>query len=98
MRQLGTLPDGHDARTLADYLAGLSIETRLLQSAGGWELWVCDEDKVARAREEYQAFQANPADKRFRNGSKAARRAEDARDEEAVVGRRATSPPSRNDS
>src|SRR5262245_1280530 len=83
MRQLGTLPDGHDARTLADYLAGLSIETRLLQSAGGWELWVCDEDKVARAREEYQAFLANPTDKRFRDGSKAARRAEDAREEEA---------------
>src|SRR2546430_12684963 len=65
MRQIGTLPDARDARALADYLAGLSIEARLVQSAGGWELWVCDEDKVPRAREEYQAFLSNPRDERF---------------------------------
>ncbi|MBI1913787.1 MAG: rhomboid family intramembrane serine protease [Planctomycetes bacterium] len=65
MRQIGTLPDAQDARAVADCLAGLSIETRLLQSPGGWELWVCDEDKVPRAREEYQAFLSNPTDERF---------------------------------
>ena len=56
MRQIGTLPDARDARAIADYLVGQSIEARLVESPGGWELWVCDEDKVARAREEYQAF------------------------------------------
>src|SRR5262249_11477009 len=65
MRQIGTLPDARDARALADYLAGLSIETRLIQASGGWEVWVCDEDKVPRAREEYQAFLSNPSDERF---------------------------------
>src|SRR5947208_2502890 len=65
MRQIGTLPDAQDARAIAGYLAGLSIEARLVQSPGGWELWVCDEDKVPRAREEYQAFLSNPADERF---------------------------------
>src|SRR5258707_13348283 len=66
MRQIGTLPDAREARAIADYLAGLSMETRLVQSPGGWELWVCDEDKVPRAREEYQSFLRNPADERFR--------------------------------
>jgi GlpG protein len=66
MRQIGTLPDARGAHALADYLTGLSIETRLMQSPGGWELWVCDEDKVPRARDEYQAFLSNPADERFR--------------------------------
>lgn len=70
MRQIGTLPDAPDARALADYLAGMSIETRLLQSSGGWELWVCDEDKVPRAREEYQAFLSNPADERFHRAAR----------------------------
>src|SRR5438270_379342 len=39
MRQIGTLPDAQDARAIAGYLAGLSIEARLVQSPGGWELW-----------------------------------------------------------
>src|SRR5258708_8631081 len=66
MRQIGTLPDAQGARAIANCLASLSIEARLVQSPGGWELWVCDEDKVPRARDEYQAFLHNPADERFR--------------------------------
>src|SRR5436190_9170327 len=65
MRQIGTLPDARDARAIADYLAGLSIEARLVESPGGWELWVCDEDKVPRAREEYHAFLSIPTDERI---------------------------------
>src|SRR3954447_14238313 len=75
MRQIGTLPDAQGARAIANYLASLSIEARLVQSPGGWELWVCDEDKVPRAREEYQAFLSNPADERFHK-TEAARPAE----------------------
>src|SRR2546430_4991977 len=82
MRQIGTLPDAQGARTIADYLASLSIEARLVQSPGGWELWVCDEDKVPRARDEYQAFLRNPADERFRR-AETARPAEVPREEPA---------------
>src|SRR5947209_500868 len=65
MRQIGTIPDERPARALADYLLTQRIETRLERQAGGWEVWVCDEDQVARAREELSAFTANPADPRF---------------------------------
>src|SRR5438105_12516756 len=82
MRQIGTLPDARDARAIADYLAGISIEARLVQSPGGWELWVCDEDKVPRAREEFQAFLSNPGDARFRT-TEAARPVEPSKKEAA---------------
>jgi GlpG protein len=81
MRQLGTLPDAPSARTLADYLLSQSIDTRLEQSAGGWTVWVCDEDKLERAREEFQGFLRDPAAERFQGATKEAqkRRAEQSR-------------------
>lgn len=65
MRQLGTLATASAARTLADYLQTLQIETRLLQEPDGWSIWVCDEDRVTQAREEFAQYQRNPADPRF---------------------------------
>ncbi len=65
MRQLGTLPDARSARTLADYLDSLSIETRVESTPEGFIVWVCDEDRLARAREEFQRFRQNPADPGF---------------------------------
>jgi GlpG protein len=65
MRQLGTLPRVSDARAVADYLRTLRIETRLLPESDGWSVWVCDEDRVGQAREEFSRFQADPSDPRF---------------------------------
>jgi len=65
MRQIGTLPDGDAARRLADYLLTLKIETRLDQQPEGWIVWVCDEDRVTQARQEFAEFERNPADARF---------------------------------
>ncbi len=79
MRQIGTIPEERAARALADYLLTQHIETRLKPQAGGWEVWVLDEDRVARAREELAAFVANPADLRFASAARTAaelRRAE----------------------
>lgn len=70
MRQLGTLPDAPSARTLADYLLSQSIDTRLEESAGSWTVWVCDEDKLPRAREEFQAFLRDPSGERFHQAAK----------------------------
>jgi GlpG protein len=84
MRQIGTLPDEKAARALADYLLTLQIKTKLERESGGWEVWVCDEDQIARAREELAAFTANPADPRFSEARRAAdgiRRAEEQADE-----------------
>ncbi len=67
MRQLGTLPDADTAGKLAGYLQSQSIETRLEESPQGCVLWVCDEDKVARAREIVQHFQQHPGDERYRH-------------------------------
>jgi GlpG protein len=65
MRQLTTLPTAAAARTLADYLLTQKIDTRLLAEEGGWGVWVCDEDRLAQARQELADFERNPTDARF---------------------------------
>jgi GlpG protein len=72
MRQIGTIPDENAARALSDYLLTQQIETKLEHQPGGWEVWVRDEDRVARAREELAAFTANPNDRRFTDAARAA--------------------------
>jgi GlpG protein len=72
MRSIGTLTDGAAARRLADYLLTLKIETRLEQQPDGWLVWVCDEDRVPKAREALAEFQSNPTDSRFAGAAKAA--------------------------
>src|SRR5262245_7773354 len=67
MRQVGTLPDVEKARAFAGYLASKSLETKLEQTPEGWAVWLFDEDRVPWAREEFQAFQADPTSERFRN-------------------------------
>jgi GlpG protein len=71
MRQLATLPRDQ-ARLLADHLLTLSIQTRLDDEPGGVAVWVCDEDQVARARQELAEFQKNPQDARYRAASRTA--------------------------
>jgi GlpG protein len=65
MRQLATLASEDQARTFADYLLTLRIETRLDPEPGGWAVWVCDEDRVAQARAELEQFTRNPSDPRY---------------------------------
>jgi GlpG protein len=72
MRQIATLADAELARRLADYLLTLQIETRLLQEADGWAVWVCDEDRVARARAELADFLRNPVDARYAGATRSA--------------------------
>lgn len=65
MRQLVTLPSADKARTLADHLLTLKIDTRLEQQPEGWVVWVCDEDHLPRARQELDEFTRNPGDARY---------------------------------
>jgi GlpG protein len=64
MRQITTLPE-QTARTFADYLLTLKIQTQLMPDEGGTAVWICDEDQVSRARQELVEFQSNPADARY---------------------------------
>jgi GlpG protein len=72
MRQLATLPNADAARTLADYLLTLRIETRVDSEADGWLVWVLDEDRLPEARQALSEFQAEPRSERFRAASRAA--------------------------
>ena len=69
MRQLTTLPSADAAQTLADYLLTQRIETKLEREAGGWAIWIRDEDQMSRARQELEEFNRNPQDPRFKAAS-----------------------------
>jgi GlpG protein len=87
MRQIGTISDEAAAHALADYLLTQKIETRLIPEPAGWEIWVCDEDRLPQARAELAAFSANPRDHRFLNAGRQAdeiRRTEVREDEAAL--------------
>ena len=86
-RQLATLPDAEAARTLADYLLTLRIDTHLEPAPEGWVVWVRDEDRLQQARQELAEFTGNPGDKRFaaaRRAAEATRRKQKQADEEAA--------------
>ena len=87
MRQIATLTDSSRAHALADYLLTLRIETKLSPEAGGWEVWVCDEDRVAQARKELETFNSNPSDPRYAEAARAAEalRRQESRADEAYV-------------
>ena len=91
MRELGVLPDAFQARALADYLLTLRIETRLEQQAEGCVLWVCDEDRVAEARKELEAFRQEPRAARYAAAGTAAEAIRQEEDEvEEAYNRRQT--------
>jgi GlpG protein len=69
MREIGKLPDAPSARAFAGYLQSQSIDTKLEESAGGVSIWVIEEDRVARAREEFQQYLRSPGDERYRHAA-----------------------------
>jgi GlpG protein len=66
LRQIGTLPGTADPRVFADYLLSLGVSSRAVESKDGWAIWVHNEDLVPKAREEFEAYQKDPEDPRFR--------------------------------
>jgi GlpG protein len=72
MRQLATIASSDTAQTLADYLLTLHIDTKLEQQPEGWVVWVCDEDHLARARQELDEFTRNPVDPRYHSAPRVA--------------------------
>jgi GlpG protein len=69
LRQIGTLPEERQARRLADYLLTLGMSTQLRPEAGGFGVWVLDENRMQQARQEYEVFRARPDDARFESAA-----------------------------
>lgn len=65
MRQVGIIPDEAQARTLADYLFAQGITCRIETRPAGCEIWVHDEEFVARAATEVSEFLANALDPKY---------------------------------
>ena len=88
MRQLVALSNADDARTLADHLRTLRIDTRLEQLSDGCAVWVLDEDKLNQAKQELAEFTRNPADPRYaaRRIAEATRRRLERDEEEYAAG------------
>jgi len=84
MRQAGTLDDEVQAQRFVDYLYTLGITTKLDGDSGGWAVWVHDEEKVAQASDELEAFRGNPGDAKYAEAQTKARakRQSDVRREE----------------
>lgn len=86
MRRIGNVDSKATAKVLGWYLASRSIAARVEEEQDkSWSVWVMFDDDLPRAREEFDAFQANPADPRFAEG---AREAEKAGSVEAKAGTR----------
>lgn len=85
MRQIGVLPRELDPGRFSDHLLALGMKSRIVEGQGGWLVWIHDEDHLARARAELEAFVAGPDDEQFQRSARAAaevRREEAKRDRE----------------
>jgi len=68
MRLVGVLPNPELATTFGQYLQSLGIAARVdeaHQQPSLWEIWVRDEDQVARSKNELDRFVANPRASEF---------------------------------
>lgn len=68
MRLVGVLPNPELAATFGDYLQSLGISARVdeaYQQPSLWEVWVRDEDQIARSKQELARFVANPQASEF---------------------------------
>lgn len=70
MRQLTTLKDEASARRFAAWLVTQKIEARADKDSDGFVVWVIDEDRMAAAKEQLAAFQADPNNARYRGAER----------------------------
>ncbi len=75
MREIGRITDEADARIFRDFLfnQGVVADTEPTR-AGGWSVWVHDEDRMDEAAAWLARFQANPKDVNFLAGAEGADR------------------------
>jgi len=67
MRQIGTILNGRQAEQFADFLRAEGMSCSLDQGDNGWAVWIQNEDHVPAAKQELQAFQADPTQAKYQN-------------------------------
>ena len=73
MRKIGHIDDNPSATRLSDYLYAKSIDNDVESGAsGGWDIWVHDEEQLDLAKQELEAFLADPDAGRYREAVQAA--------------------------
>ncbi len=82
LRQIGTLPRNLDSQIFGDHLLALGMKARFDEQPDGWLVWIYNEDQLAGARAELEAYVRQPDDPRFGEG---ARTAEEVRRNEAKL-------------
>lgn len=72
MRHLGSLEDEQLVLRFHDYMLARGIPTKMDREGKEWALWVVEEDDVEKAREELEAFVADPEDPKYVDAARAA--------------------------
>ncbi len=72
LRQIGTLPRNLDSQVFGDHLLALGMKARFDEQPDGWLVWIYNEDQLAGARAELEAYILQPEDPRFGAGARAA--------------------------
>jgi GlpG protein len=67
MRQIGLLESAQEANRFTAYLIVQKIRAMVEQEGEKFAVWVREENDLARARDEFQAFLSNPNDPRYLN-------------------------------
>jgi GlpG protein len=79
MRKLGTFPDAN-AQYFVDYLVANEMPAQVSPApGGGFDLWIVEEDHLAKAQQEFATFKQDPSDPKYR---KAAAKADQVRQKE----------------
>lgn len=65
MRQIGSLGNEQQAKTLADYLISQGIISHAESEGTDWGIWVREENQVPAAKTIFTEFQGNPSDPKY---------------------------------
>jgi GlpG protein len=74
MRQVGNSEDTATANRFADFLLTQGIDAKVTRAKAGWDVWVIEEDQVAKARELWVRFIAEPGNPAYAQASLSARK------------------------
>ena len=66
MRQVGSLPNEHDATQFAAYLVAVGIDAHAEQDHAAWTVWVRDENSITKAKELFDEYRQQPDNDRYR--------------------------------
>ena len=72
MRAIGTVVNELDAQRLGSYLLAIGIASQMDPAKDGYLVWIRDEDKVDRAKQELTLFLQDPTDPRYQQAEQVA--------------------------